>query len=99
MRHSESNASTDDEAETVHYYSSDWRASEPLTTRLTHALAGLEDVPPESLDTGIRSLVEPDALNTLFPRHSRPTGRVTLPLRGTEAHIFADGSFVFLEHS
>lgn len=87
-----SDAALHDQA-TVHYYPVDEEGGESLVTRLVCALAEIEGRSPESFDSGLRGLVDLDALERLFEPSTGATGQVILDLHGTEVRICADGSF------
>ena len=86
-----------DDASYVHYFSSEWRREERLTTRLTRALADVEGRRPETLDVEFQGAADPDALDRIFDGvrgNDRADGRIVLSLRGREIHAFANGCLV-----
>lgn len=84
-------------ARSVDRYSSDWRADDELATRLTCAMADVEDQRPEQFDIGLARIVDPDALDRLFTEEaSHGDCRLTLSLLGYEIHVGPDGELLIV---
>lgn len=92
------NRKTEKFARSVDRYSSEWRADDELVTRLTCAMADVEDQRPEQFDIGLSRIVDPDALERLFTeKASHGDCRLTLSLLGYEVHVGPDGELLIIQ--
>ena len=89
--------STIEEQATVHYFPSDDNPGESLVPRLICALADIEGESPKTLDTGLRELIDLDALERLFEPAVEMRGQLVLQLKRAEVRIASDGSFTIIE--
>lgn len=81
----------------AYYFGADWRPTDTVATRVTYALARVEESEPETLQTGLGSTVDTDALDRLFDRDESAGGLVVLPLRGYDVHVYSNGQIVVLD--
>lgn len=89
--------STVEDQATVHYFPSEDNSGEALVPRLICALADIEGESPKSFDSGLRELIDLDALERLFEPTAERRGQLVLQLNRVEVRIAADGSFTIIE--
>lgn len=80
-----------------YHLSYEWTGQEPISTAVTHAIATIEGVDPERIES-LSETINPDALDALFQPKldgtSRSDGHISFTLHGYDVTVHSHGKIV-----